>query len=214
MNTEESKSNVLPLDRWKSFRRKIPYGVVKTGFMVNEADRCELIPDPEKIYWLEQAFDYITNGTSLREAADWVSQKIHMSVHHQTLSNLYATYRKPYHKGRSYKRTRAPTSAATKKLISAKLQARSATKKAIELEKKQAQKKKQLQPEQWDSPREKVEHPDYSVDVNDPNKTRVKILFQPNPGPQYEFLTATEEEVLYGGAAGGEDKSSYRLLSW
>lgn len=29
------------------------------------------------------------------------------------------------------------------------------------------------------------------------------VIFQPNPGPQTEFLAASEQEVLYGGAAGG-----------
>lgn len=29
------------------------------------------------------------------------------------------------------------------------------------------------------------------------------IIFKPNPGPQEEFLRASEQEVLYGGAAGG-----------
>jgi hypothetical protein len=29
------------------------------------------------------------------------------------------------------------------------------------------------------------------------------IIFQPNPGPQTDFLAAPEQEVLYGGAAGG-----------
>jgi hypothetical protein len=29
------------------------------------------------------------------------------------------------------------------------------------------------------------------------------IIFQPNPGPQTDFLAASEQEVLYGGAAGG-----------
>jgi len=30
-----------------------------------------------------------------------------------------------------------------------------------------------------------------------------EVIFQPNPGPQTEFLSAAEQEVLYGGAAGG-----------
>lgn len=30
-----------------------------------------------------------------------------------------------------------------------------------------------------------------------------EIIFQPNPGPQTEFLSAPEREVLYGGSAGG-----------
>jgi len=29
------------------------------------------------------------------------------------------------------------------------------------------------------------------------------VIFKPNPGPQTEFLSASEQEVLYGGAAGG-----------
>jgi hypothetical protein len=29
------------------------------------------------------------------------------------------------------------------------------------------------------------------------------VIFEPNPGPQTRFLAATEQEVLYGGAAGG-----------
>ena len=29
------------------------------------------------------------------------------------------------------------------------------------------------------------------------------VVFSPNPGPQEEFLAASEREVLYGGSAGG-----------
>jgi hypothetical protein len=36
------------------------------------------------------------------------------------------------------------------------------------------------------------------------------ILFEPNPGPQTEFLAATEKEVFYGGARGGG--KSYSLI--
>ena len=37
-----------------------------------------------------------------------------------------------------------------------------------------------------------------------------EIIFEPNPGPQTEFLAASEREVLYGGAAGGG--KSYAML--
>lgn len=30
-----------------------------------------------------------------------------------------------------------------------------------------------------------------------------KVIFEPNPGPQTDFLSATEQELLFGGAAGG-----------
>ena len=42
--------------------------------------------------------------------------------------------------------------------------------------------------------------------VKEPKEEQVpsgEIIFQPNPGPQTEFLAASEQEVLYGGAAGG-----------
>ncbi len=38
-----------------------------------------------------------------------------------------------------------------------------------------------------------------------------ELIFSPNPGPQTEFLSAPEKEVLYGGAAGGG--KSYALLA-
>lgn len=36
-----------------------------------------------------------------------------------------------------------------------------------------------------------------------PAEVKREVLFEPNPGPQTEFLAASEQEVLYGGAAGG-----------
>ena len=38
-----------------------------------------------------------------------------------------------------------------------------------------------------------------------------EVIFKPNPGPQTEFLAASEREVLYGGAAGGG--KSYAILA-
>ena len=42
-----------------------------------------------------------------------------------------------------------------------------------------------------------VVSPDFDVDIAQ------DIVFKPNPGPQTSFLSASEREVLYGGAAGG-----------
>ena len=38
-----------------------------------------------------------------------------------------------------------------------------------------------------------------------------EIIFEPNPGPQTEFLASTEQEVLYGGSAGGG--KSYAMVA-
>ena len=56
--------------------------------------------------------------------------------------------------------------------------------------------------------------PNEPNELSPPKRTRFaakEIIFEPNPGPQTEFLAAPEREVLYGGAAGGG--KSYGLLA-
>jgi len=50
-----------------------------------------------------------------------------------------------------------------------------------------------------------VKAPEYDVDV------AMDVVFKPNPGPQTHFLSSSEREVLYGGAAGGG--KSYAMLA-
>ena len=50
-----------------------------------------------------------------------------------------------------------------------------------------------------------VKAPEYDVDA------AMDVVFKPNPGPQTSFLSASEREVLYGGAAGGG--KSYAMLA-
>ena len=49
-----------------------------------------------------------------------------------------------------------------------------------------------------------------SVEPVDPYQGR-KVIFEPNIGPQTDFLAAGEREVLYGGSAGGG--KSYAMLA-
>ena len=44
-----------------------------------------------------------------------------------------------------------------------------------------------------------------------PSVAPQEVIFQPNPGPQTSFLASTEQEVLYGGAAGGG--KSYSMVA-
>ena len=50
-----------------------------------------------------------------------------------------------------------------------------------------------------------VKAPEFDID------TAQEVVFKPNPGPQTNFLSAAEREVLYGGAAGGG--KSYAMLA-
>ena len=49
----------------------------------------------------------------------------------------------------------------------------------------------------------KVEQPSINYNVTVPEEVEQDVLFQPNAGPQTDFLASSEREVLYGGAAGG-----------
>ena len=44
-----------------------------------------------------------------------------------------------------------------------------------------------------------------------PSVDKQEVIFEPNPGPQTKFLASTEQEVLYGGAAGGG--KSYSMVA-
>ena len=44
-----------------------------------------------------------------------------------------------------------------------------------------------------------------------PKEQPKDIIFEPNEGPQTDFLSAGEREVLYGGSAGGG--KSYAMLA-
>ena len=61
----------------------------------------------------------------------------------------------------------------------------------------------------------KAKTPDIDVEVAQEKLQEVaqdrKIIFQPNPGPQTNFLAASEQEVLYGGSAGGG--KSYAMVA-
>lgn len=201
-------SNLLPIERWKSFTRKIPYGPVKNGFKVNPDNPLELIPDEEQIAWIEQGFDFVAAGNSLREVSEWLSQKLKKTISHQTVNNLYNTYRKPYTFKKTKKRVGPKRTKESIQKTQLKAAAARAIKKVNEFEQKQEEKKKQLKTEDYDTPPAPKEKKEPPVFKDAP--ASVNILFKPNTGPQTMFLRATEKQVLYGGAAGGG--KSYAML--
>lgn len=204
----------LPLHRWPSFTRKLPFGKIKTGYMVNPENPLEILPDVEQIIFIEQAFDYLDAGSSLREVCEWLGQKINKSVVHMTVSNLYKKHRRPFLGGqKTKKRTGRKLTTEEKKLLGKKISVRMAEREVERRKKILEESKGKLKPEDYDRPPEPKVKPAASTDISSfPSLSKERqFAFTPNPGPQTEFLSSNESEVLYGGAAGGG--KSYAMLA-
>lgn len=210
----------LPLHRWKPFTRKLPYGKIKTGYIANPDDPLELIPDPEQIILIEQAFDYLDAGSSLREVCEWLGQKLGKSMVHMTVSNLYKKHRRPFLGGQKTKKREGRKLTKEEKILNGKRTAVRMAEKAVEKKKAELEATKgKLKPEDYETPPAPREY-NRSVATSTEDVESLPSLsiaegnrfaFEPNPGPQTEFLSSNLSEVLYGGAAGGG--KSYAMLA-
>ncbi len=191
------------LIRWKDIHRKLPYGKLRSAYRVSEDSRYVLVPIPEEVILWEQAFDYLDQGSSLREVCEWISQKLKVSMVHQTVSNMYKLHRKPFLRTKTNRNKGRKQTKETREILSAKKTLEYAQRNVI----KALDKKHKIPREEYDIPPEPKERKPLGTFNPPPVPKEVSIIFQPNPGPQKLFLASTEEEVLYGGAAGGEPKS-------
>lgn len=192
---------MIKLDRWPEMRRKKPYGRIKIGYKVDENDPYLVLPDTDKVKWIEEAFDLIENGHSLRECVEWLQEKILTHVAPQSLSNMYDRHRKPWVNYKTKKRKGPKLGAVARKKRALKSHI---SKHQAELNRIQDRERQK----ELEKAEDKGEVKEYQFE-NMPEK--VNIIFKPNPGPQTEFLRSSETEVLYGGAAGGG--KSYALLA-
>lgn len=184
---------------------KIPY-----GYKASEEDSLVLVPNPEIVVLVEQAMDYLDDGNSYREAARWLSSESGETISHQGLANIWKRHRgsqntrvKDLEKA---KRARSPKTkeerelqALRRKQASAK---RSLTVTKRKIDKVNGKDQPNIEPSQNLSDK---------LDFEAAKQQTQNVVFTPNPGPQTEFLAASEREVLYGGAAGGG--KSYGLLA-
>lgn len=187
---------------------KLPY-----AYMVSEEDPLNLVPDPAMVPFVEEAMDYLDAGHSYRTVAAWLTEKTGQTISHQGISNIWRHHRgdrksPKMQKLKAEARKKKPKTAAEKIEQDARLKMRIAKRSQTvarqKLEKLEADKA--------------AENPDYvpttplsdSLD-HEAKPEQTDIVFQPNPGPQTEFLAASEREVLYGGSAGGG--KTYALIA-
>jgi hypothetical protein len=178
---------------------------VAYGYRPSENDPCILIPDEDMVDFIVEALDHIDKGGSLRETAAWLTQKTGKSISHQGINKIWKERRgaldgnKREKQQKKTRKARAPKTGPEKAKAKIKRKAADA-KRVLTLQKKKL--------EQWeDKPAKEVTlTPRKTISETldfDAAPEEKEIVFAPNPGPQTEFLSASEREVLYGGAAGG-----------
>lgn len=202
----------LPNDTWPQKKRPNPTAKIPYAYQASEADPLILEPIPEVVAVVEEALDYLDKGQSYREVAKWVSERTGRDISHQGIANIWRRLRgktSPRVKTLKKKaRAKAPKTKEEKALAELKLK-EAAAKRSLTATRKKVQ---ALKGDAQDDQTGTQSIGGVSATLDHENvPTNKEVIFAPNPGPQTEFLSASEREVLYGGAAGGG--KSYGLLA-
>lgn len=190
--------------------KRTPYGFIK-----DPQDDRYVLPDPDVIEFLEEALINLNNGVSLRDTANWLQSKTGQTLSHVGLRNIWFEYFpekklevNPRNKRklktpeeRAIAKKRAAIRAEKVKLTHTKKKLESLTGGIVKIE-------KDIESKVPDKGVKEYTEMEYSS-LSEEKKSLV--IFEPNPGPQTDFLAADELEVLYGGAAGGG--KSYALIA-
>ena len=185
---------------------KIPY-----AYKVSEDDPLVLVPDPDVVPIVEEAMDYLDQGHSYRNVAGWLTEKADRTISHQGIANIWKHHRGHRKSPKMKKlkedaRRHKPKTKAEEDEQKTRYKLRAAKRSQTVHERKL----KKLQSAEEDATGPTAGSGGNGDDLPPEARNR-DIIFQPNEGPQTEFLAAPEREVLYGGAAGGG--KSYALLA-
>ena len=204
-----------PKDNWPTIKRPNRTSRIPYAYRTTVEDSSIFVPDMEQIPYLERALDAIDDGNPLRQAAAWLSEITGRSITPQGLDLIWQRVRgkdknNPRVKElRKRRRARASKDPQELELIKAKraVAAAKRSEKARERKLEVIKAKIEAPPEPAIYPKFKATPADKKPDPLDGKE----VVFKPNDGPQTEFLAASEQEVLFGGAAGGG--KSYALLA-
>lgn len=193
--------------------RRTNFKFIPYGYKPPEKDSEFYYPDVDKIPFLVHAFEFLNNGGSLRDASNWLLDQTGKKISHQGLNLIW----KKYHPGDNARKAKneailGKRTPEDRKRIK-KNYYKAAQKRRITLAQRRLDKVEQ---EEVGEDRPMVPVPGGTspgVYEYEEIPKELNIVFKPNPGPQTDFLAATETEVLYGGSAGGEPKTWFdRLL--
>lgn len=195
--------------KWEPIPRK---GRLPFGYIVNPDNPQEYIPDQVICSLLTEAFEALNGGRSVREVVDWLNGKLPEGIRHLSHMGLRDIWMRSGH------RTVAVKKPPKLKITNAQRKERRRNFKIGNEKRKIAAGIKRMEKLGIDIENIKAEAKAaeplrgvVEVEFLPEEKEPENIIFKPNPGPQTDFLSATEQEVLYGGAAGGG--KSYAMLA-
>lgn len=196
------------MTNWPNKTRPNPNAKIPYAYKASEDDPLVLVPDPDVVPLVEEAMDYLDNGYSSRQVAQWLTEKSGHKISHQGILLIWRRHRTAdsdrIKKLNKDNRKRKPKTAQEKEVARVKRKAADAKRILTMQEKRLATLAPKVEPTT-----ESSDQLDFtSVEKQ---KEEQEVIFAPNPGPQTEFLAASEREVLYGGSAGGG--KSYGLLA-
>jgi len=206
--------------------RKDSRGVPPWGYAVpTDMDAKILQPIKSQLDVLEKGFDYLDEGASFQKVADFITQKSGVSISISGLRQRY--YNDPdreegrlkrkklvsnftdNHPTKKYKK-RTPEEKAVIQRGQAKARLTKAEKRLAKLKESKARAEAEIQ-QTVEQAKDNVADNNVNVSAEAPEAVHLSVeptvkaanVITPNPGPQTDFLAASEREVLYGGAAGG-----------
>lgn len=184
-----SKHNPLP-------NKKTP----PHGYKKNPNNPWEWLLDPSKASAFERGFAWIDEGQSLQEVCNWLGAEHGIKISRNKINELYyeihghteAAQRRKKEFEQKH-RWRKPRTWKEKEQAERRKK-KSFAKRTVTMMEKQDAKERE---------KEKQKSGRADAPSSTPAPSETKIIFKPNPGPQTEYLAASEQEVLYGGQAGG-----------
>lgn len=72
-------------------------GVLKFGYQVDPNNPFMMVPDPDALAALSEAFDLLSKGCSYRDVAHWLSATTERPFHWTNLRRAYLAHRRKKH---------------------------------------------------------------------------------------------------------------------
>ena len=185
--------------------KKIRGTLIPFGYKKSEDDPKTVIPIPEELDVLQEAIKLHKKGQSLQKCVDYIYSKTKRKI---TRQGFYKIVNKNNIKKKARESAREQLDYQRDRVLKAKRE--------LDKERSKLQTKNKKIKDLDIVLEGKVKTVIDTKDIEEASPTIKKafeekdVIFQPNEGPQSDFLASSEREVFYGGARGGG--KSYAML--